>query len=65
MIPTDKLKAMRNRCIGDIDLKVKAAKKGHDHIVNSQSIDNFTLLEMTSELLNFRKKFGDFEGIET
>ena len=64
MIDCDELVSMRNNALATVKLKIDCAAKGHDHIQNRTVICNFKLIEMTSELLNFRRKFGEFEGIE-
>lgn len=64
MIYTDEIKRMRDDAESTINLSIKCAKKGHNHILQSHTISSIKLLELTSELLNFRKKFGEFEGIE-
>lgn len=64
MIYTERLKSLRDSAKRTCELKLQTALKGHDHVVNSHVIDNFELIEMTSELLNFREKYGEFEGIK-
>lgn len=64
MIYTNEIERMREDAKSTINLAVKCAEKGHNHVLQSHSISSIKLLELTSELLNFRKKFGEFEGIE-
>lgn len=64
MIYTDQLKSMRKDCITSIELKLEGAKNGHGHTVLNRTVGCFDLLEITSELLNFREKYGEFSGIE-
>jgi len=64
MISTEELKKYQKDCLGTIKIKTENALKGHDHIVLSHTINAFKLLELTSELLNFREKYGEYEGIK-
>lgn len=64
MLSNETLKFLKEDAIRSCELKIEAAKRGHDHIVNLTTICNFKIIEMTSELLNFRKKYGEFEGIK-
>lgn len=64
MLHKDEIIKMRNDAKSTIELAIKCAEKGHNHIVQNHSISSIKLLELTSELLNFRNKFGEFEGIK-
>lgn len=64
MIYTDQLKSWRDKAITSVEIKLEGAKKGHGHSVLNEVISSFDLIEMTSELLNFREKYGEYEGIK-
>ncbi|MEN6386411.1 MAG: hypothetical protein ABFD79_14630 [Phycisphaerales bacterium] len=64
MIDKERLERLNKDSESTIKLAIECAKKGHNHVVQSHTISSIELLELTSELLNFRKKFGEFEGIE-
>lgn len=63
MIHDIELEKMKKDAVATCELKLKCCLKGHDHVVNSTVVDNFKLIEMITELQNFRKKSGPFEGI--
>ena len=64
MISDDRLNAYRDGAISSVEVKLKGAKEGHGWSVLNETICSFDLIEMTSELLKFREKFGEFEGIK-
>lgn len=64
MIYKDRLEKIRNEAIGSIETKLNGAKKGHGWCVINETLCSFDVVEMTSELLNFRKKYGEYEGIK-
>jgi len=63
MIYEDDLKRIRDECISTLELSIKCAKQGHNHISDNVNIKPIVLLEIISELLNFREK-DDFGGIK-
>ena len=63
MIYTDRLKQYQADAEKTILLQIDCAKKGHQHVVGTHVISCLEFLEMTSELLNFRNKYGEYEGM--
>lgn len=63
MIDEAQLSAMIRDAETSINLRLEGAKKGHASATTTHVITSFELIEMCSEILNFRKKFGKYEGI--
>jgi hypothetical protein len=64
MIGKEHLEKLNKDSENTIKLAIECAKKGHNHVGQRHTISSIELLELTSELLNFREKFGEFEGIK-